>query len=77
MDQESAVDSLSIEERLLIIVMDAVVIAEIFVGMYFASLDQDNLTVVFCRTFFSLLLPTLVIGFLARRRLKSRRAGGA
>lgn len=60
--------------RILTIAVNLLVIGELFVAMYFAAKDPDTLTPVFYKVFFSLLVPTLV-GAWAARRIISRREG--
>ena len=60
--------------RILTVVVNLLVLAEVFVAMYFAAKDPDTLTPVFFKVFFSLLLPTVVAAWTARR-LISRREG--
>lgn len=61
----------AIEQKIVVIVLDFFVIAELFLAMYVASFDPENLTSVFCKTFFSMLLPTLGLAFIASRRVKA------
>ena len=69
--EETSEPGLAIEQKILVIVLDFFVIAELFLGMYVASHDQDNLTITFCRTFFSMLVPTLGFAWIASRRLRA------
>lgn len=61
--------SLSANPRLRIFAffINIIVVCEVFVAMYFASLDPDRLTPVFFKVFFALLVPTLVGAYLGRR----------
>ena len=60
--------------RILTLTVNLLVISEVFVAMFFAAKDPDTLTPVFFKVFFSLLLPTIV-GAWAARRLIARREG--
>lgn len=53
--------------RLFAIAINLMVLTELCIAMYFAAQDQTQLTPVFFKVFFSLLLPTLVIAFVGRR----------
>ncbi|MDR0339202.1 MAG: hypothetical protein LBH65_02870 [Desulfovibrio sp.] len=53
--------------RLFAVVINFLVISELFVAMYFASQTPDRLTPVFFKIFFGLLVPTLVVAFVGRR----------
>jgi len=67
--EEDVLEGMVIEKKLLVIVLDFFIIAELFLGMYVASHDPENLTALFCKTFFSLLAPTMGLAWLASRRL--------
>ena len=53
-------------------IVNILVIAELFVAMYFAAQNRDEITPVFFKVFFSLLLPTLVISAVAKRLIARR-----
>lgn len=55
---------------LLVIVMDMAVLAELCVAMYLAVASAEDFTATFMKAFFGMLIPTLVIGVLAKRRLR-------
>jgi len=59
-------------QKLTVIAVDVAILAELCVGMHSASLDPDNITIAFCRTFFTLLVPTLVAGFVLSRLLRDK-----
>jgi len=54
---------------LLVIVMDVLVLGELCVAMYLAVASAEDFTATFIKAFFGMLIPTLVIGALAKRRL--------
>lgn len=53
--------------RLFAILINVLVVTELFVAMYFAQQTPARLTPVFFKIFFSLLVPTLVVAFVGRR----------
>jgi hypothetical protein len=55
---------------LLVIVMNALVLTELCVAMYRAAASPEDFSTIFIKTFFGMLIPTLVIGALAKRRLR-------
>jgi len=55
---------------MLVIVMDVVVLAELFLAMYLAVAGSGDFTATFIKAFFGMLIPTLVVGALAKRRLR-------
>jgi len=55
---------------LLVIVVDVLILVELAVAMYVASVHPDNFELMFMKSFFGMLLPTLVLSFLAKRMLR-------
>jgi hypothetical protein len=55
---------------MLVIVMDVLVLTELCVAMYLAVSSPEDFTATFMKAFFGMLIPTLVIGALAKRRLR-------
>ena len=55
---------------ILVIVMNLAVLTELCIAMYLATNDPDDFTATFIKAFFGMLIPTLVIGIIARRRLR-------
>lgn len=53
--------------RLFAMLINLLVVSEVFVAMYFAAQTPDRLTPVFFKIFFSLLVPTLMLAFFGRR----------
>ena len=57
-----------------VVILDGVIVAYLFFAMYQAHQTPENFTPAFMKTFFGLLLPTLVGAFLLRRRLRKGHA---
>jgi hypothetical protein len=55
---------------LLVIAVDLLVLIELCVAMYLAVSSPEDFTATFMKAFFGMLIPTLVIGALAKRRLR-------
>jgi hypothetical protein len=55
---------------LLVIVIDVLVLVELCVAMYLAVAGAEDFTATFIKAFFAMLIPTMVIGALAKRRLR-------
>ena len=51
---------------LVVIMVDVFILAELAAAMYVASTHRDDFELVFMKCFFGLLVPTLVLGFLAK-----------
>jgi hypothetical protein len=71
MDPINAVDvATGPRQWLLVIVMNLLVLTELCVSMYLAAADPDDFTATFIKAFFGMLIPTLVIGLLTKRRMR-------
>ncbi len=55
-----------------VILIDVLILTELFIAMYFAAQNPDELTPVFCKHFFSMFVPTLVIGLFSVRFLRDK-----
>jgi len=55
---------------LFVIGMNLLVLAELCGAMYLAAGSPEDFTATFIKAFFGMLIPTLVIGVLAKRRLR-------
>jgi hypothetical protein len=70
MDPINTVDLVNNPRQLLFVIgMNLLILAELCVAMYLAASGGDDLTATFMKAFFGMLIPTLVIGVLAKRRL--------
>jgi hypothetical protein len=58
--------------KLLVIGINCLVVMALFIAMYRASLYPDDFNLTFFKTIFSLLIPTLLLGFIGKRFLRSR-----
>lgn len=57
---------------LLTVTINALVLVEVFIAMYFAAKTPDEITPVFFKVLFSLLIPTLFLSFIAKRLISRR-----
>ena len=55
----------------LVIAVNVAVLVELCVAMYLAASSPDDFTATFMKAFFGMLIPTLVISILGKRRLRS------
>lgn len=53
--------------KLFALAINVLVLLELTLSMYLASLDPDRLTPIFFKTFFTMLVPTIVFAFIGRR----------
>lgn len=58
-----------LKTKLFAVVINILVLVEVFVAMYVAQQTPARLTPVFFKIFFTLLLPTLVLAYVGRRVL--------
>lgn len=56
--------------KILILSVNVLVLMALTIAMYMASLNPEEFTLQFIKTFGSMLLPILVLGTLAKRRLR-------
>ncbi|HWR93120.1 MAG TPA: hypothetical protein VN300_11850 [Desulfobacterales bacterium] len=56
--------------------MNLLVLAELCLAMYLATADPDDFTATFIKSFFAMLIPTLVVGGLTKRRLRPAETAG-
>lgn len=69
--------NLNLHQKLVVVITDILLIAEVCVSMYFAGKSSpEMLTGVFIKTFFIMCIPTLVIAKLSIKRLGSFSASG-
>jgi membrane protein CcdC involved in cytochrome C biogenesis len=55
---------------LLVIVVDVLILVELAAAMYVASVHPDEFELMFMKSFFGMLIPTLVLSFLYKRMLR-------
>ena len=55
---------------LLVIVVDVLILVELAAAMYVASVHPDDFELMFIKSFFGMLIPTLLLSFLAKRMLR-------
>jgi hypothetical protein len=55
---------------LLVIVVDVIILVELAAAMYVASVHPDDFELMFMKSFFGMLVPTLTLSFLAKRMLR-------
>jgi hypothetical protein len=56
--------------KILVLSINALVLGALTVAMYLASGRPDEFTLVFLKFFGGMLLPIMVLGFVAKRRLR-------
>lgn len=66
---------MNFRQRIALITVDVAILAELCIGMHSASLDPENFTGAFCKSFFMLFLPTLFSGIVIIRMLRDKQTG--
>ena len=65
-------DGLNLRQKIVVIALDVLLLVELCIAMYFANLAPEAFTPTFVKTFFSLLLPTVLTAVFFLRRFKTR-----
>jgi hypothetical protein len=63
---------LSLPNIIRIVSINLLVLAELCVAMYMANENPEEFTPVFFKVFFSLLVPTLILGIASKRLLRPK-----
>lgn len=71
---DSNVNELNFRQKIVVITLDVLLLAELCIAMYFANEAPEAFTPTFVKTFFSLLLPTVLSGLFFLRRFKTKAA---
>jgi hypothetical protein len=64
-------ESMNLYQKLVVVITDVLLIAEVCVSMYFAAKTPETLTSVFMKSFFIMCIPTLIIAKISISRLSS------
>lgn len=75
--KENQGPNLSLPQVLFAVGVNLLVLAELSFAVYTAAADPENFTLVFMKTFFGMLVPTMLAAFFLKRRLRSDAAGAA
>ncbi len=59
-------------QKVLVLAINLLMVVAVFIAMYRASLYPEDFNATFFTTIFSLLIPTLIFGFLGKRLLRIR-----
>ena len=64
--------TISLPHFIRLVVINLLVLAELFVAMYMATQNPEEFTPVFFKVFFSLLVPTLILSAISKRFMRSK-----
>ncbi len=62
---------MNFRQKVAVGILDVVIIAEVCVSIYMGNRDPENLTPVFMKTFFILVIPTLILGRVIIKRMRT------
>jgi len=63
---------LNTRQKITVIAVDVLVLAELCVAMYLANANPDVFTPTFMKCFFSMLVPTMIAGYVSVRLLREK-----
>ncbi len=63
---------LSTRQKIVVVVIDMLLVIEVFVAMFHASTAPDTFTATFVKLFFAMMLPTLALGYLTNRVMRRK-----
>lgn len=66
---------MNIEQKIAVGITDVVILGELCGSLYWASRDPENFTALCFKSFFILLIPTLILAKIFIKRLGSRESG--
>ena len=64
--------SITLPQFIRLVIVNVLVLAELFVAMYMANENPEEFTPVFFKVFFSLLVPTLILSAVSKRFLRPK-----
>jgi membrane protein CcdC involved in cytochrome C biogenesis len=71
MDRARPAPPMNKKQKAAIIILDIVMIIQVAVAIGFAGSNPDEFTPVFFKVFFTMFIPTVIIGFMVIRRIKT------
>jgi len=63
---------MNFQQQIAVVAMDVALLVELCISMYFAQKNQENFTAVFFKCFLIMVIPTLILGRIVIKRLRSR-----
>jgi uncharacterized membrane protein YhaH (DUF805 family) len=68
---------MSPQQKIAVAIIDVLIIVELCISMYFAARNPDAMTPIFMKSFFAMLIPTLITATITVRRLRTANSGTA
>ena len=63
---------MNIQQKAVVAVADVMIVVELCVSIYLANRDPENMTMLFMKCFFLMLIPTLILARVAIKILRSK-----
>lgn len=63
---------MNFKQRIVLIVMDVLILSELMFSIYLGYRNQENLTVIFLKTYIPAVIVTIIIGRVLIKRLRSQ-----
>jgi hypothetical protein len=63
---------MNIQQKAAVAVLDVLIIIELCISIYYSNQDPENMTMLFLKSFFLMLIPTLIVARVAIKRLRSK-----
>lgn len=63
---------MNFKQRIVLIVMDVLILSELMFSIYLGYQNQENLTVIFLKTYIPAVIVTIIIGRVLIKRLRSQ-----
>jgi len=62
---------MNFRQKVAVAVLDVVLIAEVCISLYLGNQEPDRLTPVFLKSFFAMVIPTLIIARIVIKRMRT------
>ena len=67
---------MNFKQRIVLIVMDILILIELMFSIYLGYRSQENITVIFLKTYIPAVIVTIIIGRVFIKRLRSQEVNG-
>jgi hypothetical protein len=67
---------MNFKQRIVLIVMDILILIELMFSIYLGYRNQENITVIFLKTYIPALIVTIIIGRVLIKKLRSQVVNG-
>lgn len=71
-DQTAVGVAMNLPQKIAVVILNLTILTELSFSLYLASQDQANLTAIFLKCFFTMLIPTVIAAKVLIKRLGDR-----